>query len=97
MPKIKTLERKRFSILTEDLQHCYICGRTKNHIHEIYEGSKRKASMEYGCCLPVCRACHQKFHNDREFALYYKKIFQKKFAKQYPNIDFISIFYKNYL
>ena len=97
MSKITRLERNRFSILTTDMDHCYVCGAYKQDIHEIYEGSKRIASMKNGCCLPVCRKCHQRFHNDRDFALVYKKLFQKKFEEVYPDVDFLSIFYKNYL
>ena len=97
MSKITRLERNRFSILTTDMDHCYVCGAYKQDIHEIYEGSRRIPSMKYGCCLPVCRKCHQRFHNDRDFALVYKKLFQKKFEEVYPDVDFLSIFYKNYL
>ena len=97
MSKITRLERNRFSILTTDMDHCYVCGAYKQDIHEIYEGSKRIASMKNGCCLPVCRKCHQRFHNDRDFALVYKKLFQKKFEEVYPDVDFLTIFYKNYL
>ena len=97
MSKITRLERNRFSILTNDMDHCYVCGAYKQDIHEIYEGSKRIASMKNGCCLPVCRKCHQRFHNDRDFAIVYKKLFQKEFEKEHTRDEFISIFYKNYL
>ena len=95
MNKIAKLEKMRYSILTKDLTKCYICGKQKQEIHEIYEGAKRIASMKWGCCLPVCRDCHRKLHNNREFALKYKKLCQIQFEKLY-DVDFISIFYKNY-
>ena len=97
MSKIRTLERKRFSILTNDLNHCYVCGKPKQHINEIYEGAKRISSMKYGCCIPMCFECHKRFHNDRQFALIYKSECQKQFNKEYPDLDFISIFHRNYL
>ena len=40
--KLSKLEKKRFSILTNDLEHCYICMKrdkkeiTKDDLHEIY-------------------------------------------------------------
>lgn len=97
MNKIKRLERMRFSIITKDLTKCYVCKAPKNDIHEIYEGAKRITSMKYGCCLPVCRKCHMRFHNDREFALQYKRLFQKAFNHYYPTLDFVSLFHINYL
>lgn len=96
MRKIRQLEKKRFSLVTNNLEQCYICHKPKQDIHEIYEGARRKASMIYGCCLPVCRECHMRFHNDREFALQYKKIFQAEFEDAYPNKKFIDIFHKKY-
>lgn len=97
MSKITRLERMRFSILTKDLDHCYLCGNKKDDIHEIYEGARRIPSMKWGCCIPVCRNCHRCLHNDYSFALPYKKLCQKKFMDVYPNIDFISIFHKSYI
>lgn len=97
MTSIKTLERKRFSILTDDLSHCYICGKSKNHIHEIYEGARRIASMKYGCCIPVCNMCHVKLHSDYNFALLYKQLCQKKFEELYSKNKFIEIFKRSYL
>lgn len=97
MNKIKTLERKRFSILTDDLTRCYVCGKPKLHLHEIYEGARRIPSMEYGCCLPVCFKCHQRFHSDRDFAIIYKKLFQVEFEKLYSKEKFIEVFKRSYL
>ena len=31
--KLAKLERKRKSVFTEDLEHCYICGKKKNDLH----------------------------------------------------------------
>lgn len=97
MPNIRTLERNRFSILTDNLTKCYACPNPKLHINEVYEGAKRIASMKYGCCIPLCYDCHYRFHHDRQFALKFKKECQKQFIKTYPDLDFISIFHRNYL
>lgn len=97
MSKITRLERMRFSILTNDLSKCYLCGKPKDDIHEIYEGSRRISSMKYGCCIPVCRNCHRNLHNNYSFALPYKQLCQKKFIEVYPEIDFLKIFHKNYI
>lgn len=97
MSKITRLERMRFSILTKDLTKCYVCLAPKDDIHEVYEGARRIASMKYGCCLPVCRQCHRRFHSDRQFALIYKRMFQIEFEKIYSKDKFIEVFKRSYL
>ena len=97
MSKITRLERMRFSILTKDLSKCFLCGKPKNDIHEIYEGARRIPSMKYGCCIPVCRSCHNHLHNDYNFALPYKQLCQKKFEELYSKEKFIEVFKRNYL
>ena len=97
MNKIKRLEKMRYSILTTDLTRCYICHAPKSDIHEVYEGARRIASMKYGCCLPVCRSCHNVLHNNYDFALTYKKLFQQEFEKKYSRDYFIEIFKRSYL
>lgn len=91
------LERKRTSLFTHDLEHCYVCGRPKEHLHEVYEGRNRKNSMMYQMVLPLCRECHDRMHSDVSFALKYKQKGQALFTKVYPNLNFEDIFKKNYL
>lgn len=94
--KLAKLERNRISILTDDLTHCYICGKTKQHIHEVFFGRNRQNSMKYGCCIPICLYCHQMIHNNIELDSKIKKEMQIRFGEIYDE-DFISIFKKNYL
>ena len=92
------LERKRFSILTNDLTRCYVCGRPKHHLHEIYFGKNRNNSMKYGCVVPLCYEHHEGntgVHHNIDLDNLLKKKCQKAFEKTY-SIPFISIFYKNY-
>lgn len=95
--KLVKLERNRFSILTTDLDHCYICGRKKDNIHEVYEGAKRIQSIKYGCVIPLCYVHHLQIHNNRTMALFYKKLMQAKFIEVYSDLNFIDIFKINYL
>lgn len=95
--KLAALEKNRFSILTDDLDRCYICGRKRDNLHEVYEGAKRIPSMKYGCVLPLCYPCHVRIHSDRNMALLYKRTFQVKFMTIYPELKFIDIFKVNYL
>lgn len=100
MNKIKKLEQMRFSILTDDLTKCYLCGKPKDHIHEIYFGKNRVNSMKWGCCVPLCYECHQGnngVHHNIEIDIILKQTCQKIFEQTYPDINFIDIFYKNYI
>ena len=64
--KLARIERKRYSIMTEDLKHCFICGCAPVDIHEVYGGANRRASMENGFCLPLCRRHHQTATEDAD-------------------------------
>lgn len=100
MSKITRLERMRFSILTKDMDHCYLCGAIKNAIHEIYFGKNRINSMKYGCCVPLCLNHHtgrDGVHNNHEVDIKLKQECQQKFIEVYPDTDFLSIFHKNYI
>jgi hypothetical protein len=94
--KLAKLERNRFSILTNNLDYCIICGKTKQDLNEIYPGRNRQNSMKYGLVIPMCRSCHTKYTNDRNMQLYWMKLGQEKFEEMYEE-DFISIFKRNYL
>lgn len=95
--KLTKLERNRFSILTEDLNHCYICGNKKDNLHEVFYGNNRINSMKYGCVLPLCHKHHIQIHNDIKLDLYYKRLMQEKFIEVYSDLNFLKIFKINYL
>lgn len=98
------VEAKRYSILTDDLEHCIICGKTPVNKHEIFYGSNRHNSIKYGTVIPLCTSEHHKgnvigIHKDKELDLIWKKKGQSAYMKHYnKNVEeFISIFGKNYL
>lgn len=90
--KIKTLEKNRWSLATNDLTTCIECGKPKDDLHEIYEGAYRKKSMLYGCVIPLCRTCHNRIHTDYEMKIRYKKMFKKLF-EEYYHLNFHDYFY----
>lgn len=94
--KLANLERKRFSLFTGDLTKCYFCPNKKDHMHEIYSGCRRQASMKYGLCLPICESCHSKYQNNKRFNDFWHKKGQTKFEEVYPDLNFRDIFGKNY-
>lgn len=94
---IAKLEKNRFSILTNDLTRCIVCGKKKDHLHEVYPGRNRSNSMKYGCVIPLCEEHHREIHENRTLTKHYQVLTQQRFIKVYPCLDFIEIFRKNYL
>lgn len=95
--RLAKLEKNRFSIITKDLEHCYLCGNKKQELHELIEGKNRQASMKYGLVIPICRKCHILVTNDRTLQEKLHKVAQKEFKKHYKTENFVQIFRKNYL
>lgn len=95
--RLAKLEKNRFSIITKDLEHCYLCGNKKQELHELVEGKNRQASMKYGLVIPICRKCHILVTNDRTLQEKLHKVAQKEFKKHYKSENFVQIFGKNYL
>lgn len=95
--KLAKLEKNRFSIITKDLEHCYLCGNKKQELHELIEGKNRQASMKYGLVIPICRKCHILVTNNRTLQEKLHKVAQKEFKKHYKTENFVQIFNENYL
>ena len=96
--KLAKLERNRFSIITNDLEVCYICKKAKKEdLHEIFEGKNRQVSMKYGLVIPICRKCHNLITNDKTLQEKCHKVGQKVFKKHYKNENFEKVFGRNYL
>ena len=94
--KLAKLERERFSIITDDLTKCIICGMPKQDLNEIFCGRNRQNSMKWGLVIPMCRRCHTEYTNNREMQLKWMKLGQQAFEKTYDK-DFIEIFKRNYI
>lgn len=90
------LERNRKSLFTDDLDHCIICKRKREYLHEVFPGKNRTNSMKYNLVLPLCSMHHQLIHSDNDLMTYYKKKGQALFENAYPDLDFIEIFKRNY-
>lgn len=93
------LERKRTSLFTNDLDHCYVCGGNKKRdaLHEIFEGAYRQRSMKEKMVLPLCLKHHNQIHSNNEMALYYKRMAQQKYEETHTREEFIKMFGRNYL
>lgn len=102
--KLAKMERERFSLFTDDLDHCIICGKSPINKHEIFFGAKnRQKSIQYGLVIPLCTAEHHNqvgctgIHFDKALREKWQIKGQKKFQEVYPDLDFLEIFGKNYI
>lgn len=79
---------------------CYRCSGTNSvSPHEPLMGKNRQLSIKYGLRVPLCFDCHRLAHDQpgQEFNNSLKIEMQKKFEKEYPDLDFLKIFGRNYI
>lgn len=96
--KLKKLESKRFSILTDNMQICYICNKSrKDDLHEIFEGSNRQTSMKWGLVIPICRRCHDLWEIDMQLKKRVREKAKQRFYKLYSKEKFLEVFGKYYI
>lgn len=92
------LEKSRYSILTDDLEHCYIC-RFQNKkvlrddLHEVYNGANRKRSILNGLVVPLCR----KHHQNEEILSELKVETQQIYELNHTRDEFIKLIGKSYI
>lgn len=101
--KLTKMEKDRFSIFTDDLDHCIICGKSPINKHEIFYGSKnRQKSIQYGLVIPLCTSIHHNqigqtgIHFDKNLKKEWQIKGQEIFEKTYPELDFKKEFGKSY-
>ena len=87
------------SLFMTNEEECFICGRGGDLArHEIIHGSRRPLSKYYGLWIYVCPDCHNEIHReDNGKYMFLKTTAQRLFEKNYPDLDFLTIFGKNYL
>ena len=96
--KLARLEKNRFSIITKDLEHCYICrfqGKKvlRDDLHEVYGAANRKRSILNGLVVPLCRKHHQHEEILREL----KVATQQKYEVNHTRDEFIKLIGKSYI
>lgn len=89
------------SILTDDLEHCFICGRGGwIEMHHIFGGPFRPKSGKYGLVVPLCHWCHNEppngVHHNRQRMDWLREKGQEAFEREYPDKSFIKEFGRNY-
>lgn len=72
------------SIMTDDMDACYVCGKRADEIHHVMHGSDKKLSEKYGLMVPLCRKCHSKVHHEGgELDRILKQEAQRAFIRKY--------------
>ncbi|MDY6291717.1 MAG: hypothetical protein SPL86_09570 [Succiniclasticum sp.] len=96
------MRTKKESILTDNWDRCYLCGRKANNVHHIYAGSRRAASEKHGFKVPLCADCHtlgpRAVHRCHETDVWLKRECQLEFERRGGSrYEFVRIIGKNYL
>lgn len=97
--KLIKLERNRFSILTNDLKHCFTCKILrqrevpKDDLHEIYQGKNRIICIKNGFVSPICRECHE----NEEIKQWLKKYCQRIYEQNHTREDFKKLIEDEFL
>lgn len=93
-------DSKRYSILQDDLNYCYLCnnGNYANHLHEVFEGTaNRQKSIDNGMVVGLCYIHHDLVHKHPLEYIGLKKHAQEVFEKDHTRQEFIGIFGRSYL
>lgn len=93
---------KLHSIITDDMEHCLICGHYEVAIHHVFYGTaNRKMSDQYALIVPLCERHHtgsEGVHRFRRTDLKLKQMGQQAFENHYGSREvFIRTFGRNYL
>lgn len=85
--KLAKLERNRYSIITNNLDICYVCKKHKrDNFDEVFGGRNRQTSMKYGLVIPICFKCHRELTDNpllkKPLQEEARKIFIKKHSKE---------------
>ena len=74
-----------------------MCGKKKDHIHEIYKGANRQVSIRNGFCVPLCNGCHARTENEIDFLRSLQVECQKTYEKNHTREEFLKLIGRNFL
>lgn len=87
--------------MTDDMEHCFFCGRPTECIHHVFFGPNRKISEKNGFIVPLCNRCHNMsdtaVHFNREKDLFLKRECQKEYELTHTRDEFIRLIGRSYL
>lgn len=88
------------SVLTDDMEHCLICGSERVQIHHVFRGKNRKNADEDGYVVPLCMDHHtgqNGVHRNLEFDQILKEHAQRHFEETHDRQAFIRRYGRSYL
>ena len=87
------------SIMTEDWEHCFVCGRERQQVHHVIGGAYRKKSEKFGLIIPICNECHREVHDspNQELNKKLKANAQADFQMDHTYAEWMKYFDKNYM
>ena len=90
------------SIITDDMEHCFICGSPYVQVHHCLHGTaNRKMADKYKLVIPLCQKHHtgglDSVHRNAELNLQVKRIAQEAFEQKYSREKFMEVFGKSYV
>ena len=87
------------SIITDNFDSCYVCGRPRQQFHHVIGAAYRKKSEKYGLIIPICEKCHSEVHDspNQELNKRLKAIAEADFIQIYSYEVWMKEFHKNYL
>ena len=76
---------RRFSVLTDDLEHCIVTGSSRVEIHHVFNGPDHDMSEKYGFLIPLRPDWHNgspySIHMDQKFDEEWKRYAQKYYEE----------------
>ena len=100
MAKKVKLNAYEHSALTDDLEHCFLCGKPSTQFHHVFGASNRNNATDDDMFIPVCWNCHiNKIHNEPSQRTDYglKQFAQAVFEETHTREEFMKRYGKNYL
>lgn len=88
------------SVVTDDLETCFICKSRSEELHHCpYGRGDHKQSDKFKLLFPLCAKCHKAvhYHPNEGWDLKLKQYAQQTFLEEYPDLNWMDYFSKNYL
>ncbi len=91
----------RKSILVDDMEYCYLCGRPKDGIHHVLHGSRRAVADKLHLVIPLCNDCHTlapyAVHHNPELDERLKRWAQRVYESKHSHEEWMKKVGKSYL
>ena len=97
------MRQNGISTLTDDFDHCYLCGSRAQCVHHIFGGPLRQISEKWGFKVPLCYrhhndpSCREAVHFNANISRMLKAEVQKEFEKTHSHEEFMNLIGRNYL